>query len=175
MWMGSTRSKRPSEERTFYNFSKDEIFMTSEKPPSKYHHTERVRYADTDAQGHVFFGNYYTYMDETFMAYLDELGYPWARLVEMGVEIYYVESGCQYKGRSFFGDRLRVYPEISRLGTSSLTVEMRMVKAAGEGGKVVALGSITGVFVDVESGKSTPIPPAFREAVLRYQEGRPSV
>lgn len=28
-----------------------------------------------------------------------------AFLVELGMEIYYVESGCQYKGRSFFGER----------------------------------------------------------------------
>lgn len=143
--------------------------MASETTPDKYYHTERVRYADTDAQGHVFFGNYYTYMDEAFMAYLEELGYPASKLTAMGLEIYYVESGCQHKGRTFFSDRLHVYLEISRMGSSSLTAIMRIVKAAEDGGEEVALGTITGVFVDVESGKSTPIPADFREAVLRYQ------
>lgn len=122
----------------------------------------------------MFFGNYYTYMDEAFMAYMGELGYPWARLLEMGVEIYYVASACEYKGRSYFGDRLRVYVEISRMGTSSLTATMRMFRAADDGDVEVARGSITGVFVDVESGRSTPIPDEFRQAALRHQKGHPS-
>ena len=173
MWMGSTPYKRLSAESGSYNDSKDEMPMASQTPCAQFSHAERVRYADTDAQGHVFFGNYYTYMDEAFMAYLGELGYPWARLVEMGVEIYYAASNCQYKGRAFFGDRLHIYPEISGLGNSSLTVAMRVIRA-GDGEKVVAEGTITGVFMEIASGQSTPMPEAFREAVRRYQDGRPS-
>jgi acyl-CoA thioester hydrolase len=146
--------------------------MYPKNASAKYYHIEQVRYADTDAQGHVFFGNYYTYMDETLMAYLDALGFPWARLLEMGVEIFYVASDCQYKGRSFFGDRLRVCPEVARLGTTSLKVKMTVIRKATTGETVVAEGSITGVFVDVETGRPTPIPTAFRRAV-EGQGGEP--
>jgi len=66
----------------------------------------RVRFADTDLQGHVFFGNYFTYCDEGFMAYLDEVGYSWERLGSMGLELYYVESSCQFKGRAFMENLL---------------------------------------------------------------------
>ena len=140
--------------------------MTSEPSANIFCHTERVRYADTDAQGHVFFGNYYTYMDETLMAYLAALGFPWARLLEMGVEIYYVASDCRYKGRAFFGDRLRVFPEVVKLGNTSLRVGMRLARAVDGGEVVVAEGSISGVFVDTETGRPTPIPESFRRAVL---------
>jgi acyl-CoA thioesterase FadM len=107
-------------------------------------------------------------MDETLMAYLDALGFPWGRLLELGVEIFYVASDCQYKGRSFFGDRLRVYPEVTRLGNTSLKVKMTVIRRATAGETVVAEGSITGVFVKVASGRPTPIPTAFRRAA----EGR---
>ena len=53
----------------------------------------RVRFADTDQQGHVFFGNYFTYMDEALMAYIDELGFAWETLGEMGLAIYYALRG----------------------------------------------------------------------------------
>jgi hypothetical protein len=47
-----------------------------------------VRFADTDLQGHVFFGNYFTYCEEGFMAFLDEIGYGWHRLEGTGLELY---------------------------------------------------------------------------------------
>jgi acyl-CoA thioester hydrolase len=145
---------------------------TEPTPPAQFFHLQQVRYADTDAQGHVFFGNYYTYMDEALMAYLEALGYPWARLLEMGVEIFYVASDCQHKGRSFFGDRLRVYPEVARLGKSSLTVKMRVARETADGEAVVAEGTITGVFVTIASGRPTPIPAEFRRAVA-HRQGKP--
>ena len=147
--------------------------MTDNMPAKRFRHLQQVRYADTDAQGHVFFGNYYTYMDEALMAYLADLGFPWARLLEMGVEIYYVASDCQHKGRSFFGDRLQVTPAVTRLGTTSLTVGMTIARETDDGEAVVAEGAITGVFVDVSTGKSTPIPESFRRAVAGLQGDRP--
>ena len=126
-----------------------------------------VRFADTDALGHVFFGSYFTFMDEAFMAYLAELGYPWSTFTGKGLALFYVDSGCQFKGPSFFGDRLNVHARIAKLGTSSLTAEMTIVRDADR--KVVATGHITAVQVDARSQKSTPLPDDFRKAVAGFQ------
>jgi acyl-CoA thioester hydrolase len=126
-----------------------------------------VRFADTDALGHVFFGSYFTYMDEGFMAYLAELGFPWSALTDKNLALFYVDSGCQFKGPSFFGDRLNVHARIAKLGNSSLTAEMTIFREAD--GKVVATGHITAVLVDARTEKSTPIPDTIREAVARFQ------
>jgi len=115
----------------------------------------------------VFFGSYFTYMDEAFMAYLAELGYPWSTLTAKGLALFYVDSGCQFKGPSFFEDQLNVHARIAKLGNSSLTGEMTIVRAADR--KIVATGHITAVLVDARTEKSTPIPDAFRQAVARYQ------
>ena len=128
----------------------------------------QVRFADTDAQGHAFFGSYFTYMDEAFMAYIAELGYPWSTLVEKGLALFYVDSGCQFKGPSFFGDRLKVRTRIAELGNSSMTVEMTIVRDADR--EIVAAGYIKAVLVDAHEEKSTPIPDDFRTAVKRYQD-----
>jgi acyl-CoA thioester hydrolase len=141
--------------------------MKQSIPLARFHLPIQVRFADTDALGHVFFGSYFTYMDEAFMAYLGELGYPWSTFTEKGLALFYVDSGCQFKGPSFFGDRLNVHARIAKLGTSSLTAEMTIVRDADR--KVVATGYITAVQVDARTEKSTPIPDAFRQAVARYQ------
>jgi acyl-CoA thioester hydrolase len=136
-------------------------------PPARFQLPIQVRFADTDAQGHTFFGSYFTYMDEAFMAYMAELGYPWSSLVAKGLGVFYVDSGCQFKGPSFFGDRLNVHTEIAHLGNSSLTVEMTMVREADRG--VVATGYIKAVLVDARTEKSTRLPDDLRSAVAGYQ------
>jgi acyl-CoA thioester hydrolase len=143
--------------------------MSTEAPLARFFLPVRVRFADTDLQGHVFFGNYFTYMDEAFMAYIDELGFAWEVLGEMGLGIYYVDSGCQFKGPSFFGDRLNVHTQISQLGNSSLTAEMTVVRESDRA--IVAAGYIKGVMVNTRTEKSTRIPEALRKAIAHYQDG----
>jgi acyl-CoA thioester hydrolase len=143
--------------------------MPSESPLARFFLPVRVRFADTDLQGHVFFGNYFTYMDEAFMAYIDELGFGWQALAEMGLAVYYVDSGCQFKNPSFFGNDLNVHAAIAELGNSSLTTRMTVVRDSDQ--QVVAVGHIKGVLVNTRTGKSTRIPEAFRTAVAQYQGG----
>jgi acyl-CoA thioester hydrolase len=108
-------------------------------------------------------------MDEAFMAYIDELGFAWSHWNEMGLGIYYVDSGCQFKDPAFFGERLNVHVAITALVNSSMTAEMTIVR--GEDGQIVASGYIKGVLVDTATEKSTRIPDAFRAAVADYQGG----
>jgi acyl-CoA thioester hydrolase len=141
--------------------------MTTQETLPRFYLPVRVRFADTDMQGHVFFGNYFTYMDEAFMAYIDALGFSWQTLGKMERAIFYVDSGCQFKTPSYFGDRLKVHTRISALGKRSLTAEMIVVRDGDQA--VQATGYLKGVMVDTRMNKSTRIPDAFREAVKKYQ------
>jgi acyl-CoA thioester hydrolase len=132
----------------------------------------RVRFADTDLQGHVFFAHYFTYCDEAFMAYLETLGFSWKNLGAMGLELYYLESNCEFKGRAFFADILNVYTRIAKLGRSTMGVEMLITKSTDK--KVVATGRITAVMVSKQTGKSTPIPSDLREAIKENSVLQPS-
>lgn len=125
----------------------------------------RVRFADIDLQGHVFFAHYFTYCDEAFMAYLDSLGFSWEKLGAMGLELYYVESNCEFKGRAFFADNLNVNTRIIRLGRSSMNAEMLITK--NNENEVIAIAKITAVMISSETGKSTPIPDKLKNAIIR--------
>jgi acyl-CoA thioester hydrolase len=142
--------------------------MVSEETINQYRFSipVSVRFADTDLQGHVFFGNYLTYCDEAFMAYLDNIGYGWHKLESMGLELYYVECNCQFKGKAFFGDLLHVYTRIADLGRSSMTAEMLISKRNKR--EIVAMGRIKAVMASKQTGKSTPIPKEVREAISRH-------
>lgn len=141
--------------------------MNSNTQLPRFAHQIRVRFADTDLQGHVFFGNYYTYLDEAFMAYLRKLGFSWDVLKKMGLGVYYVDSGCQFKGPAYFEDSLKVYTQISKTGNSSLTAEMTVVR---ENEDIAAAGFIIGVMVDSKTEKSVPIPEELRTAISNYQD-----
>ena len=47
-------------------------------------HAMRVRFRDTDVQGHVYFGNYFEFCDEAFSAYMRAMGMPWQEMVKSG-------------------------------------------------------------------------------------------
>jgi len=139
----------------------------SENAPSGYYFPVPVRYADTDAQTHVFFGNYFTYMDEAYMGYLEAIGFSWGILADMGLETYYVSAECQFQGRAYYGDLLHVYTDCSRLGNTSLVVDMTVCKSGSD--RAIASGSMTAVMIDTASDKPVRVPDAFREAVEKFR------
>ena len=55
-----------------------------------------IRYRDTDAQGHVYFANYFVFCDEAWGAYMRHIGVPYQGLAKFGVDTYYVNAKCEY-------------------------------------------------------------------------------
>jgi len=132
----------------------------------RFSHHLGVRFADTDAQGHVFFANYLTFFDETLTQYMRAIGCPWQRMIEFGVDIVYAESRCTHRGRSFFEDQLRIEGRISRIGTSSVVSRYRVYR---EETSLVAEGQLVSVCIQRETKLNTPCPAELREAVERYE------
>jgi acyl-CoA thioester hydrolase len=133
----------------------------------RFFHTIQVRYADTDAQGHVYFSNYLTYFDEAQTAYLREIGFPWSELVDMGLESYQVSVHCDFKGAAFFEDILHVHARMDRIGESSYTISCAIYKKDSD--ELIASGSITAVVVTPETRQPTRVPDKIRQAVAAYE------
>ena len=127
----------------------------------------QVRYADTDAQGHVFFGNYFIYFDEAAGGYLRAIGYPWEKLPEMGLDMFYVDAQCQYKGSARYGEVLHVYARADRVGNSSLTIGCSITKDGDEA--IIAEGRITAVIVDPQTRRPARVPDALRQAIANFE------
>ena len=128
----------------------------------------KVRYAETDAQGHVFFGNFYTYFDEALLAYMRATGYSYQDLLDDGMDFLYVESKCRHHAPAYFDDWLNVGARVGRIGNSSLTFEFSIGRDDPE--ELVATGRIVAVNVDIDTRRPVPVPDSLRRAVQEYQD-----
>ncbi len=133
----------------------------------KFSYPLKVRYAETDAQGHVFFGNYYTYFDEALLEYMRTIGYSYPELLDDGMDFLYVESLCRYHAAAHFDEMLNVHARIGSIGNSSLTFEFSIYKDGPE--QLVATGYIAAVNVDKASRRPVRVPETVRRKVREYE------
>jgi acyl-CoA thioester hydrolase len=134
----------------------------------EFYHPLRVRFIETDAQGHVFFGHYLNYFDVGLIEYTRAIGYSYPDMVATGVDMFYVEASCQYKGRAYFDDVLHVHTRIGPIGNTSFTFEFAIYKQPTE--ELIATGEVVAVAVDAETGRPVRVPDALRDAVARFEK-----
>ncbi len=127
----------------------------------------QVRFAETDMQGHVFFGHYFTYFDLALTEYLKALHYTYDDFLKEGVDFFYVQTDCQFKGRAFFDEILHVHTRVGKIGNSSFTFEFSIFEESS--GRPIATGHITAVAIDKETREPVRIPERFRKAVADYE------
>ena len=135
-------------------------------PVLPYVHHLCVRYADTDAQGHTFFANYATYMDEGLTWFLDHIGLPYQQIEdELGVMCVYAAAESRFVARTFFPDRLGVAVRVARIGRTSFTTTYAIRRPDGT---LAAEGQLTSVCLDVTSRAPVPVPDALRAALAPH-------
>ena len=129
--------------------------------------TARIRFADTDANGHMYFANYLVVTDEVMSDYWAELGWDFNKLHEQPALTFSVNANIDFISECLAGDTVEVAVGFSRVGSSSLTAayEMRNLRT----GEAAARGTFTSVFVAKSTRKSMPIPADFRAAILKRQ------
>lgn len=128
----------------------------------------RVRFAETDAQGVVFYGEYVTYQDETFSQFLRDIGYAWADIETADWDVHVVHTDVDYRAPAEFGDDLVCGIRVSAIRESSLEFDWDCRRADGT---LVAEGGLT--HVAVSDGEPTYVPDPFREAIIDYQDEPP--
>lgn len=132
----------------------------------------RVRFAETDAQGVVFYGTYATYQDEATLEYYREIGHSYERVLEGDWEVFIVHLDLDFYASAHFGDELNHGVRVDALGTSSISFEYACERV--DDGALMVEGSVVHVVVD-EDGEPRPIPDNFVEDVIDYQNVPPTV
>ena len=72
-------------------------------------HRIRVRFAETDAMGIVHHSRYLPYLEETRVAYLRDLGHPYAEMRSEGVDYAVLECFVQYRQPLRFDEQVDVH------------------------------------------------------------------
>ena len=117
--------------------------MTTEKRFPEDEVTMRVRYAETDQMGVVYYANYLVWFEVARTEYLRKLGIQYTDLEKKGIYLIVAESHCRYKAPVKYDDQIRVKTTINYAKASSL--EFAYEVFFGE--KVIALGRTAHVFV----------------------------
>jgi acyl-CoA thioester hydrolase len=127
--------------------------------------TLEVRWRDLDPMGHVNNAVYFTYLEQTRVHYLRELG-----LVPSdptGIGFIVAEASCQFKSPLELGECVTIYIRVSELRNSSFIFEYRMEAD----GRLVATARSVQVCYDYQVQRPTPIPDQWREAIAAYEPG----
>ena len=115
----------------------------------------RVRYAETDAQGVVYYANYFVWFEVARMSYLRAIGYDYATLERDGLGFVIAEANCQYQAPAHFDEELVVRTSVGEVCNRSFVFEYEVYNK--ESGQLLATGSTVQVFID-ERGRSREIP-----------------
>ena len=133
----------------------------------------RVRYAETDAQKMVFFGNYLTYYDTAISEYFRALGYDYANQVrDTGTDFHVVRACVDYHSPLRYDDEIEVGVRVARLGRASLSFALAIFVAGRD--EPASTGEIVWVNADQSTGKSAPAPEALRKLIDAQGETAPA-
>lgn len=123
----------------------------------------RVRFRDTDSQGHLFFANYLVFADEVAGHYTEEFGLDWTHPERFPCLVFTANASCDYLHECLAGDSVRVEVGYQKVGNTSATLAFLLTREADE--QPLARGSFTQVFVDKETRRPTPVPEGIRKAL----------
>ena len=133
----------------------------------KFKETVRVRFAETDAQGVVWNGNYLTYFDVAMTEYLRAMGVAYQAAVGEGFEFVLARFEIDYKAPAAFDDPVEIYTGIARIGNSSMTFGFEMYN--GDNALLLTRGEAVYVMLDRRTGTSTRVPDRIRELAGKFE------
>ena len=118
----------------------------------------RVRYAETDAMGVVYYGNYLAYFEDGRVSYLQRKGIPYSEMEAAGVFMPVAEAHCKYLAPARFEDELAIETSIGEAGRA----RVRFDYVVKRGDDVLAEGYTVHAARDRE-GRPVRIPDAWAD------------
>ena len=123
----------------------------------------RVRYAETDAEGVVYYANYFVYMEVGRANYFRALGFDPTQHEHSGRGIVITEATCRYHAPARFDDRLIVRAWVENVRRSNFTFVYEIVH--GDDRRLIAKGRTVQVFVDLHAMRPIRLPPEIRDVL----------
>jgi acyl-CoA thioester hydrolase len=124
----------------------------------------RVRYAETDAQGVVYYANYLVWFEVGRVNYLRSLGFDYRALEETGTGVVIAEATCRYLAPARFDDEITIQTWVEAVRSRSLVFSYAVINRAT--GQRLAEGSTALVFVTLTAQPHpTEIPAPLRQAL----------
>jgi len=114
----------------------------------------RVRYAETDQMGFVYYGNYATYLEVARVEALRSLGLSYKEMEVQGVMLPVVDFSIKYHAPATYDDLILVKTTIKTMPTSKIHFTYECL----HGDKVLTTAETTLVFVNKSTIRPTKCP-----------------
>src|SRR3954463_11825020 len=119
-----------------------------------FRHRLRVRYGECDPQSIVFNANYLLYFDVAFTELWREAVGPWPEMTERGYDAVVAEARLAFKAPARFDDELDVALRIARLGRSSITTAVDVLR----GEELLVDGELRHVVLSAQTWQPVQMP-----------------
>jgi acyl-CoA thioester hydrolase len=132
----------------------------------------RVRYAETDQMGIVYYANYLVWFEIGRVELLRSLGLAYSQMeIEHKLILPVVEASCRYKAPARYDDQILIETRPAMLRGSVLKFAYRILRAAadGEAPKLLAEGETVHVVCDADLNKM-PLPDDYAAALRALME-----
>ena len=123
----------------------------------------RVRYAEVDRMGYVYYGNYATFFESARTEMLRSLGYTYKEWEDNGIMLPVREMQIRYHAPAFYDDLLTVRTIIKKIPAARINFFHEIFN---ENGDMLCTGNLDLVFVSKETGRPARAPREFIDAIL---------
>lgn len=139
--------------------------LLHDAPLADWHETLlRVRYAETDKMGIVYYANYLVWFEIGRTEYCRTRGFSYREMEEdEDAFLVVAESYCRYKAPAYYDDELLIRTHITELRKRSLRFGYEIVRASD--GQVIAEGE-TGHVVTDSAGRVRSFPDGYAQRLL---------
>jgi acyl-CoA thioester hydrolase len=116
----------------------------------------RVRFADTDAMGIAYYGNYLAYFESGRVEAMRQIGFDYASLVDQGYHLPVVEALVRYAAPARFDDELLIHARVDDVHRASFRFVYRICRA--DFATVLASGHTLHACVDARTLRPVRLP-----------------
>lgn len=110
----------------------------------------RVRYAETDQMGYMYYGNYAQFYEVGRVEMLRSLGMTYKSMEESGIIMPVLELKCKYIKPALYDDEITVKVIMDKM--PSLRIHFRY-ELFNESNELINTGETTLVFIDIKKNK----------------------
>ena len=123
----------------------------------------RVYYEDTDAQGVVYYANYFRFMERARTEWLRALGVDQVALMENERRIFVVtETTAQFLVPARFNDEIIVTARLAGLTRATFDIEQNIFRG-GLDGTLLLKGSVRAAYLNADTLRPTRVPASIFE------------
>lgn len=127
----------------------------------------RVRYAETDQMGYVYYGNYAQFCELGRVELLRELGFSYNALEKQGIMLPVLEFNLRYFKPALYDDLLTVKTSVPEMPSARIRFDYQIFN---EQGTLLNEARTTLVFVNKASGRPCRIPDDLASAMRPFFE-----